>query len=281
MPGLIIRPDFWNGIDTTYSPDYVIVEMVDSAGMMQIDTIGIETITSTLINLYWENVPDTVFIKHHKSFHNLPLYLSSPYKAALYQSLTDKSIYILVNSSSNKGIDLKEFAKTLKDELDSEVYENIIYDIRLNSGGSYNLSRKIEDLIINEIAESAGNLYLITGNLTGSAAINTAASLKHHLGEHMTIAGEPIGDNLIFWAEPKIFRLPNSGLRISAPIYQHDLKNDRFIPFKTNWGNLFWSFASGGIDVDVPVEVSITDYINYEDPVMAWVLELIEKENDR
>ncbi len=118
LHGLIIRPDIWNWVDTTYSPDYVIVELLDPAGIEQIDTIGIETITSTLINLYWE-------------------------------------------------------------------------------------------------------------------------SCRIQFISNTTIVGEPNGDNL------------------------------------------FWSFASGDLDVDVPVEVSINEYINYEDPVMERVLELIKYKNDR
>lgn len=276
-PNLIIRPDFWNGLHKQYSSSQLIIEMVDSLGEPETDTFNIEPINSALINLYWKKKPDSIFIKHKKSFDNLPLYLSSPDVSAFYKKLNTKSVYIQLNSSTNKGISLSSFSNNLKGHFDSNRFENIILDIRLNSGGNYNLTKKIEQQILQEISENHGCLYLITGNKTASAAINLAASLKSHLQKSITIVGEPIGDNLLFWAEPKIFGLPNSKLQISASTYQHDLKNGKFIPFKTYWSNLFYDFKSYELDVDLPVEISIKDYIAYKDPVMDTINKLIEK----
>jgi len=277
IPDLIIRPDFWNGINGLYSSNHLIIDMIDSLGQMETDTFGIEAIKSTLINLYWPNKPDSIYIKYEKSFDNFPLYLSSPYNSGFYSKLNDKSIYIQLNSSTNKGLVLREFIKNLKGQFKTNNFENIILDIRLNSGGSYELTVKLEKYILREIIENDGHLYLITGNQTASAAINLAASLKSNLKNNITIVGEPIGDNLIFWAEPKIFELPNSKLQISASTYQHDLEKGRFVPFKTNWGNLLWDFKSNGLDIDIPVEISINDYIAYKDPVLKSIYELIEK----
>ncbi len=276
IPNLIINPGFWNGIDAGYSSNQLIIEMIDSLGQPETDTFGIEPINSALINLYWTDKPDSIFVKYKKTFDSLPLYLSSPFKSAFYKMLNDKSIYIQLNSSTNKGIVLREFADNLKILLDSNNFENIILDIRLNNGGNYRLTKKIKNHILHEVAGNDGHLYLITGNQTASASINLAASLKSKLNDNITIVGEPIGDNLIFWAEPKIFKLPNSELRISASTYQHNLKDGGFIPFKTYWGNLFCDFASNGLDVDVPVKISIYDYISYKDPVMETIKELIE-----
>jgi hypothetical protein len=256
--------------------------MIDSLGHIETDTFGIEPIKSTLINLFWTKNPDSIFIKHEKTFDSLPLYLCSPNKSAIYKKLNDRSLYIQLNSSTNKGIDLREFSYHLKGQFDSNSFKNIILDIRLNNGGNYNLTRMIEKHILSSIKENDGHLYLITGNQTASAAIKLAASLKSNLNDNITIVGEPIGDELIFWAEPKILTLPNSELRISASTYQHDLKNGGFIPFKTHWSNIFYNFASNDLNVDVPVSVSIYDYIEYQDPVMKEVLEMIRnKPNTR
>jgi hypothetical protein len=277
IPNLIIRPDFWNGINEKYSSNHVIIEMIDSLGISERDTFGIEPINSTLINLYWTNKPDSIFVKYEKSFDSLPLYLSSPYKSAFYQKLNDKLIYVQLNSSTNKGLSLREFSENLNSQLDLNSFENIILDIRLNSGGNYNRTRNIEKQILQEISKNHGHLFLITGNQTASAAINLASTLKSQLQNNITIVGEAIGDKLIFWAEPKIFKLPNSKLQISASTYQHDLKTDGFIPFKTYWGNLFSDFESNGLDIDIPVDISINDYIAYKDPVMDTINELIGK----
>lgn len=277
IPNFIIRPDFWNGIDNQYSPNKLIIEMIDSLGQRKTDTIGIEPINSTLINLYWVDTPDSIFIKYEKPFNSLPLYLSLPYKSAVYKKLNDELIYIQLNSSTNRGMSLSDFSVDLKNYFDSNSFDNIVLDIRLNNGGNYNLTKNIEKEIIQELSESNGHLFLITGNQTASAAINLAASLKSHLENHITIVGEQIGENLLFWAEPKIFKLPNSAIEISASTYHHDLRNGRFKPFKTYWGNLFCDFESNGLDVDIPVENSIIDYIAYKDPVMKTIKELIEK----
>ena len=277
IPNLIIRPDFWNGLNKQYSSNKLIIEMIDSLGQRETDTIGIEPINSTLINLYWINKPDSIFIKYEKSFDSLPLYLSSPYKSATYKKLNDDLIYIQLNSSTNKGVSLSDFLDDLKEFLDLNSFDNIILDIRLNSGGNYNLTKNIEKQIFQEISENHSHLFLITGNQTASAAINIAASLKSQLQNNITIVGEPSGDNLIFWAEPKIFKLPNSELQISASTYQHDLQNGEFIPFKTNWGNMFRDFKSNGLDIDIAVEISINDYISYKDPVTDTINELVKK----
>jgi len=276
IPNLIICPDFWNGINRRYSSKQLIFEMIDSLGQIEADTFGIEAIKSTLINLYWTNKPDSIYIKYKKSFDSLPLYLSSPNKSAICKKLDNELIYIQLNSSTNKGIKLSEFSKHLNVLLDSNNFKNIVLDIRLNSGGDYNLTKNIEKLLLQEVLENHGHLFLISGNQTASAAINLSASLKSNLKNNITIVGEPIGDNLIFWAEPKIFMLPNSELQISASTYQHDLKTGGFVPFKTYWGNLFCNFNSNGLDIDIPVEISINDYIAYKDPVMKTIIELIE-----
>lgn len=277
IPNLIIRPDFWNGINTQYSPNKLIIEMIDSLGQRETDTFDIEPLNSTLINLYWIDKPDSIFIKYEKSFDSLPLYLSSPNKSAIYKKLNDELIYVQLNSATNRGMSLSDFSDDLQDYFDSNSFDNIVLDIRLNNGGNYNLTKNIEKGILQELSESHGHLYLITGNQTASAAINLAASLKSHLKNSITIVGEPIGDNLLFWAEPKIFKLPNSAIEVSASTYHHDLKNGRFKPFKTNWGNFFCDFESNGLNINIPVEISINDYIAYEDPVMKTIRELIEK----
>ena len=277
IPNLIIRPVFWNGINTQYNPNKLIIEMIDSLGQRETDTIRTEPINSTLINLYWIDKPDSIFIKYERSFDSLPLYLSSPNKSAIYKKINDELIYIQLNSSTNRGMSLSDFSVDLLNYFDSNSFDNIVLDIRLNNGGNYNLTKKIEKAIIKELSESNGHLFLITGNQTASAAINLAASLKSNLENRITIVGEPIGDDLLFWAEPKIFELPNSALEIMASTYHHDLRNGRFKPFKTNWGNLFCDFESNGLDVDIPVEISINDYIAYKDPVMKTIKELIEK----
>lgn len=277
IPNLIIRPDFWNGLNKQYSSNQLIIEMIDSFGQREIDTFGIEPINSTLINLYWIDKPDSIFIKYEKSFDSLPLYLSSPYKSAIYKKLNDDLVYVQLNSSSDKGISFSDFSSELNEFFLLNSFENIVLDIRLNGGGNYNLTKNIANQIKQEISENQGRLFLITGNQTGSAAINLAASLKSQLQKRIIIIGEPIGDDLLFWAEPKIFKLPNSQLQISASRYQHDLKNGRFIPFKTYWGNLFSDYESNELDIDIPVEVSINDYIAYKDPVMETINEMIEK----
>jgi hypothetical protein len=277
IPNLIIRPDFWNGINNQYSSNELIIEMIDSLGQLETDIFCIEPINSTLINLYWVDKPDSIFIKYEKTFNSLPLYLSSPNKSAIYKKLNDELIYIQLNSSTNRGISLCDFSVDLQNYFDSNSFVNIILDIRLNNGGNYNLTKNIEKGIIQELSESNGQLFLITGNQTASAAINLAASLKSHLENRITIVGEPIGDDLLFWAEPKIFKLPNSALEISASTYHHDLRNGKFKPFITNWGNLFCNFESNGLNVDIPKEISINDYISYKDPVMKTIKELIKK----
>lgn len=281
LPYLIIRPDFWNGLYRKYSSKYVTVEMINESGNIETDTIFIEPIRSTLINLYWKNVPDSIFVKHPKPFKTLPLYLSSPYKAAFYKELNNNLIYIQLNSSKNKGIDLGEFSKDLKYRLERNNFENIILDIRLNSGGNYNLTRKIEKCVLKSIKRNGGHLYLITGNRTASAAINLAAALKAKLKGKITILGEPIGDSLTFWAEPKIFTLPNSGLKISASTYHHNMKTGKFTPFKTYLKNLFRNFNSNGLDVDTLVEVSINDYIAHRDPVLEAIKKKINKKSNK
>lgn len=109
--------------------------------------------------------------------------------------------------------------------------------------------------------------------MTFSAGLITAARVKYFAKEKICVVGEQVGDNLKFRAEGISYILPNSKIKIQDSKYEHDWINDKFIPFRTYFFNLFLGVPAKNLDVDKEIKLSSKDYLNYQDPIMDWILE--------
>ena len=146
----------------------------------------------------------------------------------------------------------------------------VVIDQRLNGGGDYTLT---EDLMTDLPALlPARPLYVITGNATFSAGINSVAFLRASGGERVIIVGERIGDRERMYGETNAFELPNSGLGMTFNTGLHDVENG-CPPFpQCYYRNYFSDVAAGRLDPDIEIGLTAADYLAGRDPVLAAIL---------
>lgn len=78
--------------------------------------------------------------------------------------------------------------------------KNAVVDLRWDGGGVLNTTRSfLQDLP--SLLPKGGKIFVLTSGRTFSAGIASTGYLKQAGGERVTIVGEPIGDDVEFWAE--------------------------------------------------------------------------------
>lgn len=135
--------------------------------------------------------------------------------------------------------------------------ERLIIDLRNNIGGNNQiLSPLIHDVIKHERINKKGNLFLIIGRKTWSAAMHCASWLERHT--NVIFIGEPTGSAPNHYADPERFTLPNSKI---------DLLVSRYY-----WQNSWPWDTREMIEPDTVIKIHSYDYFNHNDPVLEFIL---------
>lgn len=148
-----------------------------------------------------------------------------------------------------------------------------VVDLRSNPGGSYLAAAEFAQKL-SDVLPADGKLFVLTGGNTFSAAIVTAARLKHFSGSRGEIVGEPMGDAPQFWAEAADrIVLPNSDLRIGYATGYHDWENgcslaEVLVCYPLNY---FQGVAAGSLEPTLPVNWSYADYIDGVDSAVKRI----------
>jgi hypothetical protein len=173
-----------------------------------------------------------------------------------------KTVYFQFNQVFDEpGDPIEQFAGRLRATLAASNIQNLIVDVRHNSGGNLNVfTPLLRAIIAFETSHPGAGLYVLTGRQTFSAAQVFVNELDHYTSA--IIAGEPSGSRPNFIGESAEAMLPYSGLRmtISTRYHQTDDQDQRM-----------W------IAPKIPVELSSEDYFANRDPVLDAVLTVIEK----
>ncbi len=223
-------------------------------------------------NLYPDQNPKAnwKFIKSNKN--KLPLYLKNADQGVFYTfDENEKLAYFHINSFWNDCPNFKEQVNEFNKKLKIKKDFNVVIDLRFHTGGDYTYSNKLATeppKIINDDRK----IFLITSNMTYSAAIVTAARVKYYAKEKIVIVGEEVGDRLKFWAESKACVLPNSGTRIYNPMKEHDWKDNKRGLFRTHFANFLYGVAAMDLNLDEDIKMSFADYQNNHDPIMEWII---------
>ena len=154
---------------------------------------------------------------------------------------------------------------------------NIIVDLRFNEGGNF---MNIVDFA-NELAglvRRNGQIYIITGRATNSAAIIFTALLRASLPTRTRIVGEKASDNLWFWSEGGMLRAPSSNLPIHYTDGYHDWAHGCSDWVKCYWPAIFHGVAVGSIDPDIKVEPTYQQYASGKDVALEAILATIKSD---
>lgn len=192
-------------------------------------------------------------------------WLSTLKQVPLYRQRADEPIWFTVLPESQtvyfnfKSYPAKETFKKISEDLlnaiDDSKSKRLVIDFRLNTGGDFNKGRAL----LSELKKRAqllnrGNLYIITGRATQSAAMVNAIDFRKEM--NAILVGEPTGGRPNGYSENDELKLPNSQIEISY--------STRLYKFQ--------DVDSSAVMPDKLIEPSWDVYPTGRDPVMEWIL---------
>lgn len=155
-----------------------------------------------------------------------------------------------INQNINKLFDLIEEKKATR----------LIVDLRFNGGGDFFKGRRLISRIKeNSAINQKGNLFVITGRRTFSAAMVNSIDFKKET--KAIILGEPPGEKPNSYSENDEMKLPNSKLVVSySTRYYKFLEED-----------------TPAFEPDIRIDQSWKEFNEGRDPVMEWIISYCKK----
>lgn len=190
-----------------------------------------------------------------------PLYLKHFKDKLYYFEYFENTKTLYVRQSSvfdDPNETLRQFYQRLFEFIDTHAVEKLVYDVRLNGGGNnYNNLPLIQGLMARPRLNKKGSFFYIIGRDTFSACQNLTNSISRYT--EAILVGEPTSENINFYGDARPVTLPNS--QITA-----------YISYL--WWQDFPALENADwIAPHVPVELSFSEYINNQDPVLQGALD--------
>lgn len=145
----------------------------------------------------------------------LPLYLKDRRTFYWFEPLPDgKTLYCQFNNvSDGQQETLQAFADRLAEHIEKNGIETLIIDMRWNNGGNSKLLPALMASVIRTRVNRQGNLFVIVGRYTYSAAMNAATFFERFTNS--IFVGEPTPSSPNFIGESNMITLPYSQTRVS------------------------------------------------------------------
>ena len=151
---------------------------------------------------------------------------------------------------------MDQFTARLENVVKANDPEKCIIDIRNNDGGSQVWGGLLSFLKDHNKFNRRGGLFVLIGRRTFSSAVIFATQLQ--LQTSAILIGEPTGQGPVFYSGPEIIELPNS--RLPFAVSRH--LTIAGLPFDKRQA----------IEPDIPVEYSVSDFLEGRDPVLEAAL---------
>jgi hypothetical protein len=139
----------------------------------------------------------------------LPLYLRDadrPFRSVDLPEL--HTLYLQFRwNQDDEGFPIAKFLESVQKQIDDTHPTHLVMDLRFDVGG--NILTTL-DFMRHIAASVRGRTFLLVGPYTFSAGIVSAAAVKKHGAERVTVIGDVLGDRLNFWSEGNSFELPHS-----------------------------------------------------------------------
>ncbi|WP_310831044.1 hypothetical protein [Paenibacillus pedocola] len=194
------------------------------------------------------------------------LNLISPYKDTLLSSINSKRIYSFTNLSAEQTLyvaynscaedseyPVKRFVQDIKTSLKTSPVQKVIVDLRANSGGNSSVIHPLMTSLLQDPVLKNHVLVLI-GRGTASSAMLNAYEFRENL--QAKLLGEPTNGDPNKPGEVQLLQLPETGLTVTystSEFHFSDSADDALMP-------------------DIPVDYTITDYREGNDPVLSAAL---------
>ncbi|MGE6785241.1 hypothetical protein ACQKGL_22250 [Ensifer adhaerens] len=206
-----------------------------------------------------------------------PAYLAQPDRNYWHSYPKPDLLYVQINRVRDQTpVALSQYLADMLDEAAEKHIRDAVVDLRFNNGGNYVLSADFARGLP-ELLPSTGRLFILTTANTFSAAISTAAWLKHYGGARVTIAGENIGDRMQFWGEGGVAILPHSKLAVRYTTGFHDWEHGCSLSKITTCFllNYIYDVPAGSLEPDIVAQSTFADYLAGKDRAMSIVLDAL------
>ena len=255
-PFLLTYPHLLHALGVADTPDRLTLSVATVDGGAVTVTVPAETRPE---GLHYRIPPAEWITMRANPTAPLPFWLRDPNNPYWFDYLVAEGVvYCQCNQIQHKEDEsLDAFWDRLFGFIATHEVAALILDLRLNNGGNLMLNPLlIHQLIRATHINQPGRLFTIIGRRTFSAAMHLTAQLALHT--HTLFVGEPTGSRPNFVGEVNQFRLPYSGLIVSASnLYQQG---------SDPWDQRIW------IAPDISAELSATDMRMDHDPALAAIL---------
>jgi hypothetical protein len=191
---------------------------------------------------------------------DIPLYLSRVDTNYWMKALPSHgAVYAQFNQVRNTPAEpITAFSARLRTALRADGVGTLIVDVRHNNGGNNTLVRPLVRAMIEfEMRSPKNRIFVLMGRNTFSAAQNFVNRVERWT--NATFVGEPSASSPNFVGEENEIVLPFSRIRGSL--------SNRYWQDSDPWDDRQW------ITPDIPVELTVEDYLDGVDPVLERILD--------
>jgi hypothetical protein len=260
-PFLLVKPEILHALKITKDLDKVPLT-VEKEGKRQ--TVSIKAGNSTEakelddIDTSWLNEPGWVDMRDQAAA-SIPLWLKDVDNKFRFEFLPEsKILYVQINEIGNKKDEsLAAFSKRLFAFVEANPVEKLVYDLRLNRGGSGELIKPLVLETIKSKLNQKGKLFTIMGRTTFSAAQFLLDDLEKYTD--VIFVGEPSGSKGNAYGDSRRVTLPNSKIIVRVSVYYWQ----NWKPYDTRQ----WTAPH------LTAELSAEDYRKNFDPAMKAVFD--------
>ena len=208
-----------------------------------------------------------------------PLWLREPdqaFRLVPLPALAAVYLQLKVNTDAEDGEQIGVFLARARAAIAQGRPQNIILDMRFNGGGDYTKTASfMSDL--SRMISADGKVFVITHASTFSAAITSVGFAKQSAPGRVVIVGEPCGDRLIFYGEPRSFTLPNSGIGMSYATGLHDYRHGCRWFGPCYWVNWIYPITVPTLDPEISAPLSFAMIVAGIDPAMEAIASALRR----
>ena len=206
-----------------------------------------------------------------------PLYLAEPDKLFRYASVPQwNALYLQLRYNTHVGEErLNKFVEAATAAIREQKPTHLIVDLRLDSGGDLNTTRDFMQSLPTLVPNN-GKIFAITSGRTFSAGIASLGYLKQAGRDRVVIVGEPIGDELEYWAEGSLTELPVSKAEVLYATERHNYRTGCQEP-DCHGSIRKHPIRVQGLAPDLKASLRYEDYRHGIDPALAVIATQIQQ----
>jgi hypothetical protein len=211
----------------------------------------------------------------------VPLWLQEPdrsFRLVPLPALAATYVQMKTNMDAEDGERIRPFLSQARQSIAQARPQIVILDMRFNGGGDYTKTAAFMSELPGMLP-AAGRVFVITHAATFSAGISSVGFVKQSARARVTIVGEPSGDRLVFYGEPRPLVLPNSGIGMSYATGLHDYLHGCRWFGPCYWVNWIYPISVPTLEPDLAAPLSFVSTAAGRDPAMEAIAGALRRPN--